>query len=126
MTAPPSAAPSALPRLKAPTLMDEANPGASAAASITRICRGGTNPKVATPQTSKPSAAATWLVKARGNSNMMTASAARKIRVEPSSDQSARRPPRLLPRVKPTPIRTSASVTKASEAPVRSASTGAT
>ncbi|MNY72276.1 hypothetical protein D3C86_2107890 [compost metagenome] len=78
------------------------------------------------PQTSRAMAVPRWLLSTRGISSMISASTARKIFAAPSSDQSARRPPRLLPRVKPTPISTSAKVTKLSEAPVSSASTGAT
>ncbi|MNC64495.1 hypothetical protein D3C75_1147050 [compost metagenome] len=115
-----------MPRLNAPTLIDEASPGASMAAIITRICSGGTTAKVNMPHTSKAMAAPMWLPSTSGISSMITASAARKIRAAPSSDQSARRPPRLLPRVKPTPISTRPRVTKLSEAPVSSANTGAT
>src|SRR3546814_5939394 len=50
ITPPPTAAPMALPRLKAPILTAEARLGASDAASITRIWSGGTMAKVATPQ----------------------------------------------------------------------------
>ncbi|KAG1206527.1 hypothetical protein G6F35_011197 [Rhizopus arrhizus] len=59
ITAPPAAAPTALPRLKAPTFTDDAKPGASVAARITPICSGGTTAKVATPKISSEIAAPT-------------------------------------------------------------------
>ncbi len=84
-------------RLNAPTLIDDARPGASLAACITRICTGGTMANAAAPQASMPMTAPTCVVRINGNANMMTASAPRKILVAPSSDQSASLPPRPLP-----------------------------
>eukprot|EP00456_Euglypha_rotunda_P080320 TRINITY_DN7771_c0_g2_i1.p1 TRINITY_DN7771_c0_g2~~TRINITY_DN7771_c0_g2_i1.p1 ORF type:complete len:127 (+),score=29.16 TRINITY_DN7771_c0_g2_i1:69-449(+) len=49
ITPPPSAAPMALPRLKAPMFIDDARLGASAAALITRTWSGGTSAKLAMP-----------------------------------------------------------------------------
>ncbi|CFL82774.1 Uncharacterised protein [Bordetella pertussis] len=126
MAAPPSAAPSALPRLNAPTLTDEARPGAWAAACMTRICTGGTMPKAAAAHTTSPMAAPAWVVSSSGSTAMMTASSPRISLVAPSSDQSARRPPSVLPSVKPMPISTRAKATKLGLAWVRSARTGAT
>ncbi|MOA44203.1 hypothetical protein D3C78_1664400 [compost metagenome] len=65
-------------------------------------------------------------MKASGSTNISTASTASRIRVAPSSDQSARRPPIPLPKVKPMPINASDSAMKAFDAPVSSVSTGAT
>ena len=126
MTPAPTAAPRALPRLKAPTLIEEARPGASAAASITRICTGGTMAKAAAPQSSRPIAAPMGVVAISGIASMIAASAARKICVAPSSDQSASRPPSQLPKVKPTPISARPRVTKAGLAPARVSRIGAT
>ena len=126
MIAAPIAAPSALPRLNAPTLIDEASPGASAAVCITRICTGGTIANAAAPHSNSPIAAPAWLAKASGRTNMIAASAARKILLAPSSDQSARRPPSQLPIVKPTPISASPRVTNPPDAPVSVVSVGAT
>lgn len=61
-----------------------------------------------------------------GIATIMRTSARRMIRVAPMSDQSASRPPRPLPRVKPTPTKTRTNMTKPLDAPVRFASTGAT
>lgn len=64
ITAPPAAAPSALPRLNAPIFTEEESPGASCATRITRICSGGTTAKVAAPQTIMLMAAPAWIAPA--------------------------------------------------------------
>ncbi|MNN01739.1 hypothetical protein D3C81_1143670 [compost metagenome] len=107
-------------------MIDDASPGASLAACITRICSGGTMAKVAAPNSNTPSAAVAWLMKASGSTNINRARTASRMRVEPSSDQSAMRPPMPLPTVKPIPISASDNAMKALDAPVSSVNTGAT
>ncbi|MCY1463334.1 hypothetical protein D9M71_812130 [compost metagenome] len=103
MTAPPRAAPMALPRLKAPMFMAEARLGASAAAVMTRICSGGTRAKLATPHRKMTTAAGACHGMTTANRTRRAASAPRvMIRVR-STDLSAKRPPSQLPTVRPTP-----------------------
>ncbi|KAG0739976.1 hypothetical protein G6F24_017172 [Rhizopus arrhizus] len=125
ITAPPAAAPTALPRLTAPTFTDDAKPGAAVAARITPICSGGTTAKVATPKISSEIAAPTGVEPIPGNASRSMMTITRNVISVPSSERSAMRPPRPLPSVKPRPISTSMPVMKAGDAPVMSARVGA-
>ena len=116
----PSAAPTALPRLKAPMFIAEARLGASCAASITRICSGGTIAKLAKPHTRMAMAAATGHCMTAANATSTAASRPRPTTSVRCGARSAARPPQTFPIVMPMPYRTSIAVTNTVDACVRS------
>jgi len=122
--APPSHAPPALPRLNAAMLSVEASIGDSRAWSTTRICRPGTVAKAATPQTNTVSTAAVGCVIVTESKASTRASATRMPSIDCVGFQSARRPPNMLPNVRPTPNRKRMPDTAFGEKPARSCSIG--
>ncbi|MNH08017.1 hypothetical protein D3C79_674220 [compost metagenome] len=94
----------------------DARLGASLAASITRICSGGTRAKLAAPHTRIASAVGSGQSITSGNtSNTAISTASDSIRVR-SIERSAALPPHTLPKVRPTPNNTSMAVTKVVDA----------
>src|SRR5690606_1387023 len=116
ITAPPSAAPIALPRLNAPMFTADARLGASLAASITRICKGGTRATLAAPQPGIAEAVGSGQSITDGDTSstaISTTSDAPSVR---STERSAALPPHTWPQVRPAPNSTSMAVPKVVDA----------
>ena len=101
----------ALPRLNAPIFIAEARFGASEAASITRICSGGTIAKLAMPQIRIATAAVTGHCMSTVKASSVSAMIVSMVISVRSTDRSASRPPKPLPIVAPTPNSISIAVT---------------